>query len=236
VCVCACVVNVTFFLAHAVDFDDRQNLDDAVISLGGEGDSLDKIGFVKRVNSASLVENRSRRLDWSSTRCNSDVSWNPVQSRAISSGISKSLFHGSSRIRLVSPTTENVHISLPRLTSHHSSSDEEWFEVIDDDEIAEIEPDMETVETVQSTKEDARKSISISRRLSKKEQEVDGLSGSKSKWQTLLKSVRKKRKEEKEDDLKGSWETIDLHGGKTKDGDRVKEKRPPDRARCCILQ
>lgn len=199
----------------------------------GDADIADRSGLVKRVNSASMVESRGRREDWQSTRCNSDVSWNPATSRAFAGTMKKPLLHGSSRIRLVSPS-DSIRVSLPRLTSHHSSSDEEWFEMVDgDDDVLEMKP--EPVEN--------KKPFSILKRLSKKES-VDVVEAvvepetkpSRSrnilvKTQTLLKSVRGSQKVE---DVHGSWETIDLSDYKAKEPEQQRGKSK--KKRCCVLQ
>lgn len=203
-------------------------------SMRGDADIVDRSGLVKRVNSASMVESRGRREDWQSTRCNSDVSWNPATSRAFAGTMKKPLLHGSSRIRLVSPS-DSIRVSLPRLTSHHSSSDEEWFEVVDgDDDVLEMRP--EPVE--------AKKPFSILKRLSKRDS-VDvvetvveaetKLSRSRNifvvKTQTLFKSVRGSKKVE---DVQGSWETIDLSDYKAKEPEQQRGK--PTKKSCCVLQ
>ncbi|KAK6622423.1 hypothetical protein RUM44_002234 [Polyplax serrata] len=122
-------------------------------------ENLEKFGVVKRVNSASLVEHPPKKEDWKNTRCNSDVAWSPsayVQSQALAKSwkSSKQFNRGSSRIRLIS-SSNSLNASLPRLTSHHSSSDEEWFEEVEegDDDVLrmndrnndpEPEPEVET--------------------------------------------------------------------------------------------
>lgn len=99
-------------------------------------EKLERFGAVKRVNSASLVENPSKKEDWKNTRCNSDVAWSPnvpIQNQTFSKSWkgSKHFNKGNSRIRLIS-SSNSLSSSLPRLTSHHSSSDEEWFEEIEE--------------------------------------------------------------------------------------------------------
>ncbi|EEB17180.1 conserved hypothetical protein [Pediculus humanus corporis] len=100
----------------------------------------EKFGGVKRVNSASLVEHSPKKEDWKNTRCNSDVSWSPncsIQNQSLmkswkcNNNNNKQFIRGNSRIRLIS-SSNSLNASLPRLTSHHSSSDEDWFEEIEE--------------------------------------------------------------------------------------------------------
>lgn len=114
-----------------------------------EGENADRFGTVKRVNSASLVENKPRKEDWKNSRCNSDVSWNPNNMVTGQSPdmtriweMNKLINRGNSRIRLIS-SSNSLNVSLPRLTSHHSSSDEEWFEEVEesDDDVLEVSCD-----------------------------------------------------------------------------------------------
>lgn len=117
------------------------------------GQEADRFGAVKRVNSASLVENKPKKEDWKNSRCNSDVSWNPATSQSHDVTkmwkMNKTFNRGSSRIRLIS-SSNSLNASLPRLTSHHSSSDEEWFEEVaeGDDDVLQV-----TVEEKTETEE-----------------------------------------------------------------------------------
>ncbi|KAK3921283.1 Inositol polyphosphate-5-phosphatase A [Frankliniella fusca] len=125
------------------------------VDLRGEtnSSSLERFSFVRRIQSASAMERKSSFPFPSSTfvetestlsgfggsgsnlwgmrtcRCMSDGSW-----RQRSSTISHSMLssRADSRIRLIS-TSSHLDRSLPRLQSHHSSSDEEWFEEITND-------------------------------------------------------------------------------------------------------
>lgn len=115
-------------------------------------DVTDRFGAVKRVNSASLVENKPKKEDWKNSRCNSDVSWSPgkcgqVQDVTKMWKMNKTFNRGSSRIRLIS-SSNSLNASLPRLTSHHSSSDEEWFEEVaeGDDDVMKMAEEEEVVE------------------------------------------------------------------------------------------
>lgn len=113
--------------------------------------SLERFSFVRRIQSASAMERKSSfplpstifienqspltafggsgsdLWGMRSCRCMSDGSW-----RQRSSTISHSMLSSrtDSRIRLIS-TSSHLDRSLPRLQSHHSSSDEEWFEEIE---------------------------------------------------------------------------------------------------------
>lgn len=93
----------------------------------GETKGYDRY-IVKRVHSASIVEvPRVGMVKTGGCRCPSESqSW-----RARSASISSrgNTWKTNSRIRLISES--NLQSSLLRLQSHHSSSDEEWFEEID---------------------------------------------------------------------------------------------------------
>ncbi|XP_054267370.1 inositol polyphosphate-5-phosphatase A-like isoform X1 [Macrosteles quadrilineatus] len=88
--------------------------------------------IVKRVQSASFVEvPRVGMLRQGGCRCMSESqSWR-ARSVSISSRTTNN-WRSNSRVRLISDS--NLQNSLLRLQSHHSSSDEEWFEEVSNDE------------------------------------------------------------------------------------------------------
>lgn len=98
----------------------------------GETKGYDRY-IVKRVQSASFVEvPRVGMLRQGGCRCMSESqSW---RARSVSISSRTNAWKSSSRVRLISDS--NLQSSLVRLQSHHSSSDEEWFEEVSNDETA----------------------------------------------------------------------------------------------------
>ncbi|XP_046668070.1 inositol polyphosphate-5-phosphatase A isoform X1 [Homalodisca vitripennis] len=86
---------------------------------------------VKRVQSASFVEvPRVGMLRQGGCRCMSESqSW---RARSVSISSRTNNWRSNSRVRLISDP--NLQNSLLRLQSHHSSSDEDWFEEVSNDE------------------------------------------------------------------------------------------------------
>lgn len=84
--------------------------------------------IVKRVNSASIVEvPRIGALKQGSCKClNESGGWR-TRSSSVSS---RNNWRSNSKVKLISDP--NLHSSLLRLQSHHSSSEEDWFEEIND--------------------------------------------------------------------------------------------------------
>lgn len=117
--------------------------------------SLDRFTFVRRIQSASAMERKSSFPLPSSILLENQPSltgfggsgsdlWGMRTCRCMSDGsrrqrsstISHSMLSSrtDSRIRLIS-TSSRLDRSLPRLESHHSSSDEDWFEEIASDPV-----------------------------------------------------------------------------------------------------
>lgn len=110
--------------------------------------------IVKRVQSASFVEvPRVGMLKQSGCRCVSESQGWRARSVSISSRSTNNNWRSNSRVRLISDS--NLHNSLLRLQSHHSSSDEDWFEEVSNDgnvddsfepnDIIKVEPVIEDV-------------------------------------------------------------------------------------------
>lgn len=95
-------------------------------SIADEVRSYDRY-VVKRVQSASFVEvPRVGALKQSACRCASESqSW---RARSVSISSRTTNWRSNSRVKLISDP--NLQSSLLRLQSHHSSSDEDWFEEI----------------------------------------------------------------------------------------------------------
>lgn len=88
--------------------------------------------IVKRVQSASFVEvPRVGVMRQSACRCTSESQGWRARSVSISSRTPNN-WRSNSRVRLISDS--NLQNSLLRLQSHHSSSDEDWFEEVSVDE------------------------------------------------------------------------------------------------------
>ncbi|XP_075211072.1 inositol polyphosphate-5-phosphatase A [Lycorma delicatula] len=84
---------------------------------------------VKRVNSASIVEvPRIGALKQGSCRCLSESGGWRTRSASVSS---RNNWRSNSKVKLISDP--NLQSSLLRLQSHHSSSEEDWFEEINDE-------------------------------------------------------------------------------------------------------
>ncbi|XP_026274549.2 uncharacterized protein LOC113203855 isoform X1 [Frankliniella occidentalis] len=146
--------------------------------------SLERFTFVRRIQSASAMERKSSFPFPSSIyiendqtlggfggsgsnlwgmrtcRCMSDGSW-----RQRSSTISHSMLSSKtdSRIRLIS-TSSHLDRSLPRLQSHHSSSDEEWFEEITSESHEDLK--LEHGQPLNSDGVQAKRNVDLSKRLS----------------------------------------------------------------------
>ncbi|RZF38464.1 hypothetical protein LSTR_LSTR011954 [Laodelphax striatellus] len=85
--------------------------------------------IVKRVQSASIVEvPRSGAIKAGSCRCMSDYGGWRTRSASVSS---RNCWRSNSKVKLISDP--NLQSSLLRLQSHHSSSDEDWFEEVGDE-------------------------------------------------------------------------------------------------------
>ncbi|XP_039301120.1 inositol polyphosphate-5-phosphatase A [Nilaparvata lugens] len=85
--------------------------------------------IVKRVQSASIVEvPRSGAMKAGSCRCMSDYGGWRTRSASVSS---RNCWRSNSKVKLISDP--NLQSSLLRLQSHHSSSDEDWFEEVGDE-------------------------------------------------------------------------------------------------------
>lgn len=112
---------------HVFKFKDTHPLAEV-----GETKGYDRY-IVKRVQSASFVEvPRVGMLRQAGCRCMSESqSW---RARSVSISSRTNTWKSNSRVRLISDS--NLQSSLVRLQSHHSSSDEEWFEEVSNDETA----------------------------------------------------------------------------------------------------
>ncbi|XP_065213157.1 uncharacterized protein 5PtaseI [Planococcus citri] len=84
--------------------------------------SFDETTPVRSNSALNVIEG-----SWRSKTCNclQDTGW---RMRSISSSSRTSSWNSDSRVRLKSDP--NLKMSLPRIQSHHSSSDEEWFEEV----------------------------------------------------------------------------------------------------------
>lgn len=154
--------------------------------------SLERFTFVRRIQSASamerkssfplpssvLIENQSSLTGFGGSgsdlwgmrtcRCMSDGSW-----RQRSSTVSHSMLSSKtdSRIRLIS-TSSHLDRSLPRLQSHHSSSDEDWFEEVMN-KSQELKPDNEQVSGGKDVK-GKRSIVECAKRLSTHQEYICG--------------------------------------------------------------
>lgn len=121
---------------------------------------IDKIKIVKRVNSESECA------------CHSGTSMIPPngwRTRSVSLASSSPASNANNpnhvfvrsisklKLRNDSSFDANSQISLPRLESHHSSSDEDWFEQVEEKIIAIAGPDSETDSTSERGKKSKRK-------------------------------------------------------------------------------
>lgn len=79
--------------------------------------------LVKRVNSASIVEVKVGLVRSAAGSCKGSGTW---RSRSVSVSTPQQYNRTASRVRLIS--SRDLQGSVHRLQSHHSSSDEEWFE------------------------------------------------------------------------------------------------------------
>ncbi|XP_073970944.1 inositol polyphosphate-5-phosphatase A isoform X6 [Rhodnius prolixus] len=79
--------------------------------------------LVKRVNSASIVEVKVGLVRSAAGSCKGSGTW---RSRSVSVSSPQHYIRTASRVRLIS--NRDLQGSVHRLQSHHSSSDEEWFE------------------------------------------------------------------------------------------------------------
>lgn len=113
---------------------------------------------VKRVQSASFVEvPRVGMLKQNGCRCLSESQGWRARSVSISSRTTNNNWRSNSRVRLISES--NLHNSLLRLQSHHSSSDEDWFEEVSND--GNVDDSFEPNDDVKIIKEPVLQEVSL---------------------------------------------------------------------------